>query len=111
MLLLQGIIRDNPKRHYAETLTLTLTLMITLRDTMITLTLTSRYCTPTAQCTALRLSGTDCPPQGPLEPVLCRAGTYCPDWQTQLPCPQGSYCPTGTSEPIKVSSLFDLCVY
>jgi hypothetical protein len=39
---------------------------------------------------------------GPLEPVICRQGFYCPPpGREQILCPAGSFCPQGSSEAHK----------
>ncbi|KAJ1536264.1 hypothetical protein HK405_015300, partial [Cladochytrium tenue] len=56
------------------------------------------YCPPTSDCAMMRLRTDLCLPQGRYEPMLCRAGFYCPNSSTIFPCPEGSYCscPAGT---------------
>ena len=39
--------------------------------------------------------------QGVFEPIVCKAGYYCPESTVMQLCPKGYYCPTGTFEPIK----------
>ncbi|ORY18078.1 hypothetical protein BCR33DRAFT_777678 [Rhizoclosmatium globosum] len=64
-----------------------------------------QLCTPTADCVATRLKSKPCTPQGPYEPQLCPAGSYCPDPTTLLNCPSGYYCPVGTVTPIACPPL------
>ncbi|KAI8909746.1 hypothetical protein EDD86DRAFT_226334 [Gorgonomyces haynaldii] len=64
-----------------------------------------RFCPPSPSCIIDRLTGKVCLPQGPLEPVPCTKGYYCPDGQRMLPCPKGYYCPIGSSEPTPCDPL------
>ncbi|KAJ3211226.1 hypothetical protein HDU67_004669 [Dinochytrium kinnereticum] len=56
-------------------------------------------CPPVTECSVLRTYGSTCPPQGLFEPVVCKIGHYCPDQLTQIPCPKGFFCPTGSMKP------------
>ncbi|KAJ3284823.1 hypothetical protein HDU79_007844 [Rhizoclosmatium sp. JEL0117] len=64
-----------------------------------------QLCTPTADCVGTRLKSKPCLPQGPYEPQLCPAGSYCPSPTLMLPCPKGSFCPVGTITPINCPLL------
>ena len=64
-----------------------------------------RVCPPSPECVFARLSGTQCQPQGPLEPVVCPSGFYCPTFQQKIECPEGYYCPIGTVDPIKCTAI------
>ncbi|KAF4622800.1 hypothetical protein G7Y89_g14224 [Cudoniella acicularis] len=66
-------------------------------------TLLPTYCPPLPACQEVRLSGGVCPPNGPLEPYVCPAGSYCPHEGGKLQCPAGSFCPKGSVEPIPCS--------
>eukprot|EP00759_Apiculatamorpha_spiralis_P045949 PhF_6_TR42666/c0_g1_i1/m.64293 len=79
-------------------------------------------CPPTLDCALMRLSRKACEPQGWYEPMICPAGSECPDMHTQRRCPKGhkcitgsykatpcgfmSYCPEGTDLERDLSSLF-----
>jgi len=58
-------------------------------------------CQPTLDCIQDRLASKYCPAQGLFEPIVCLAGHYCPNFTTMLPCPEGSYCLRGSTEPIE----------
>ncbi|KAI9344654.1 hypothetical protein BDR26DRAFT_183811 [Obelidium mucronatum] len=64
-----------------------------------------QLCSATAGCVATRLKTSLCTPQGPYEPSICPPGYYCPDPKTIYQCPEGSWCPTGTSVPRTCPSL------
>eukprot|EP00455_Lapot_gusevi_P045021 TRINITY_DN5716_c0_g1_i5.p1 TRINITY_DN5716_c0_g1~~TRINITY_DN5716_c0_g1_i5.p1 ORF type:complete len:859 (+),score=112.28 TRINITY_DN5716_c0_g1_i5:76-2652(+) len=57
------------------------------------------FCPPTAECQLIRLAGKYCESQGPYEPVLCAAGYYCPTFRERYICPEGHFCPKGSSYP------------
>ncbi|TPX32335.1 hypothetical protein SmJEL517_g04542 [Synchytrium microbalum] len=58
-------------------------------------------CPPSPRCLVQRLLSIPCSmPQGRLEPIICKAGYYCPDYSKQTICPEGSYCLTGSVAPI-----------
>ncbi|ORY40654.1 hypothetical protein BCR33DRAFT_719203 [Rhizoclosmatium globosum] len=65
-------------------------------------------CPPTSQCAVDRLFGVRCLPQGLYEPMLCWNGFYCPDPHTMIPCPEGSFCVSGTTTPSKCR-IFGSC--
>ncbi|TPX47429.1 hypothetical protein SeMB42_g03315 [Synchytrium endobioticum] len=56
-------------------------------------------------CVVQRLVGIPCEPQGRFEPTICRNGTYCPDFRTEIICPAGYFCPSGSIEPHKCSVM------
>ncbi|KAI8621820.1 hypothetical protein BC830DRAFT_1250379 [Chytriomyces sp. MP71] len=62
-------------------------------------------CPPDPQCSINRMFGVRCLPQGLFEPMLCWEGFYCPDPRTFLSCPEGYYCLTGASKPVKCRSF------
>lgn len=57
--------------------------------------------------TRLQLQNNVCPePQGIYEPVVCKAGHYCPPGgKEQILCPEGHYCPLGATKPLKCLPL------
>lgn len=76
------------------------------------------YCSPTPECSIMRLTGAFCElPQGKelllawlhtnsnmigtTEPLVCPAGSYCPTPAEIYACPEGHFCHTGTADPIK----------
>ncbi|KAI0120945.1 hypothetical protein BJ170DRAFT_153412 [Xylariales sp. AK1849] len=67
-----------------------------------------QYCPPIVECQEMRLSGIICQFEdrnigmGPFEPVVCQAGSYCPEashGREILPCPAGTYCQPGAATP------------
>ena len=61
-----------------------------------------QFCAPTPECSVLRNNRATCNAQGVYEPKICANGFYCPgapNGHLQLPCPAGTYCPTGAREP------------
>ncbi|CAI6327815.1 unnamed protein product [Periconia digitata] len=63
-----------------------------------------QYCPPSFECQAARSMKGSCPEQGILEPIVCKAGYYCPPGgQNQYPCKKGTFCPVGSFEPWKCS--------
>ncbi|TPX35033.1 hypothetical protein SmJEL517_g02426 [Synchytrium microbalum] len=64
-----------------------------------------QVCPSDTDCVVSRLTGIPCEPQGRFEPTICRNGTYCPDFRTQITCPQGYFCPTGSIAPNKCSIM------
>ncbi|KAI3654726.1 hypothetical protein MP228_000106 [Amoeboaphelidium protococcarum] len=64
-----------------------------------------QVCPPDVKCQLLRLANTPCKPQGEYEPIVCMPGNYCPDFSTMLPCPSGSFCPTGSVKPLQCPPL------
>lgn len=43
--------------------------------------------------------GQTCGPQGVLEPKICANGHYCPDGKSEILCPKGTFCPSGSQAP------------
>ncbi|KAI9102428.1 hypothetical protein DFS34DRAFT_390951 [Phlyctochytrium arcticum] len=64
-----------------------------------------QFCTPSTECSGLRLLGSFCEPQGPLEPRVCPDGFYCPTQYDLIICPKGSFCPTGSIKPLSCAPL------
>lgn len=62
-------------------------------------------CTPTIDCSVLRLGSKFCDAQGSQEPIVCPEGYYCPTSLLKNVCPEGYYCPVGTSTPIACPPL------
>ncbi|KAK5174480.1 uncharacterized protein LTR77_001560 [Saxophila tyrrhenica] len=61
-----------------------------------------QFCAPTPECAVFRAGKMTCEPQGVYEPKICANGFYCPgapNGHLQLPCPEGTFCPTGAKEP------------
>lgn len=66
-----------------------------------------QFCAPTPECSVLRNNRATCNPQGVYEPKICANGFYCPgapNGHLQLPCPKGTFCPTGAREPFNCSA-------
>eukprot|EP01033_Poteriospumella_lacustris_P015814 gene15814-11317_t len=62
-------------------------------------------CAATNDCVITRLTTKFCSAQGTYEPVLCKAGNYCPSTSEQIECPEDHYCPIGQYEPIKCGAM------
>eukprot|EP00759_Apiculatamorpha_spiralis_P045954 PhF_6_TR42666/c0_g1_i4/m.64303 len=62
-------------------------------------------CPPTLDCALMRLARSPCEPQGWYEPMICPAGSECPDMHTQKPCPAGYWCTDGTYSAKKCSYM------
>jgi hypothetical protein len=62
-------------------------------------------CPASIECGLDRFRGIGCEPQGPLEPILCPQGFYCPDSSMKIICPKGNYCPVGSIEPTPCTGL------
>jgi hypothetical protein len=57
-------------------------------------------CPPTIDCSIKRLTGGWCSPQGNNEPRICAKGFFCPAPTVSQRCPDGYWCPRGSSQPI-----------
>lgn len=67
-----------------------------------------QYCPPYEVCQGLRMTKQTCNPQGYLEPKICANGYYCPNGKTEIKCPAGTFCPSGSVQPFNCS-LGSLC--